>query len=240
MTDARLPPDELADLAAQMSPLVLSAPTMTAAVELLTGLALQTVDGASGAGVSLIDDNEHRLSTASTSELVVDADEAQYRLDEGPCLTAWSERRTVRVDDTRRETRWPRWAAAAQSLGLRATVSAPLLTGRQSFGAVKVYSPTAGAFADRTERLMRGIADTAAVLLANVVAQESRRRESTDFQQALQHPGTVRVARDILMWRYQMSAEAAVRLLENEARTTRRTLQEVAASIVDAANEPST
>ena len=239
MTNPKLPPDELVDPSGQMPPLVLAAPTMTAAVEMLTGLALQTVDGASGAGVSLIDDDGHRLSTAATSKLVVDADEAQYRLDEGPCLTAWSERRTVLINDTRREPRWPRWAAAAQSLGLRAAVSAPLVSRRHSFGVVKVYSPTAGAFAERTERLMKGIADTAAVLLANVVAQEARRRERTSFQQALQHPDAVRVARDILMRGYRMSAEAAVRLLEEEARTTRRTLQEVAASIVDAANEPS-
>jgi len=82
--------EELATLAARMSPLLLSLDSVTAAVEVLVGLAKVTITTATGAGISLMDDQGHRTSKAATSDLVLEADDLQYRLDEGPCLTSWA------------------------------------------------------------------------------------------------------------------------------------------------------
>ena len=80
--------DELADLAARMPPLLLSVDKVTAAVEVLTELAEETIATATGAGVSLMDDHGRRTSKAATSSIVLEADDLQYRLNEGPCLKA--------------------------------------------------------------------------------------------------------------------------------------------------------
>jgi GAF domain-containing protein len=118
---------------------------VTAAWQVLTAQLQGSLPAAAGVGISLLDRPATPTSVAATSRLVVAADQAQYRLDEGPCLTAWAERRAVRVDDLRANGRWPRWAAAALSLSIRSVLSSPLLTaGGQAFGSVKLYSLSSG------------------------------------------------------------------------------------------------
>jgi GAF domain-containing protein len=224
--------DELAQLAARMSPLLLSAETVTAAVQTLTSLAREAIPEAKGAGASLLDDKGTRTSTGATSAVVVAADDAQYRLDEGPCLSAWAERRVVRVDDVRTDTRWPRWADAVRPLEVRSVVSAPLVAQGLALGAVKVYTDMPGAFDERTERLLSGFAGAAAVLLANVVSLDNERRLSARLQQAMQDRDTLQLAKGVVMERDGVSEEAALRSLVDEAQGSRRSVQELAASIV--------
>jgi GAF domain-containing protein len=231
--------DELAQLAARMSPLLLSADTVSAAVETLTSLTQEAVGGATGAGVSLMDARGTRTSTGATSAVVVTADDAQYRLEEGPCLTAWAERRVVRIDDLGADERWPRWADAVRSLPVRSVVSAPLVTGGLALGAVKVYSEASGAFDERTERLLTGFADMAAVLLANVVSLDNERRLSAGLQKALQDRDTLQLAKGVVMQRDGVSEQTAFRSLVTEAGAGRRSLQELAASIVGTTTRPS-
>jgi GAF domain-containing protein len=231
--------DELAQLAARMSPLLLSADTVSAAVETLTSLTQESVAGATGAGVSLMDARGTRTSTGATSAVVVTADDAQYRLDEGPCLTAWAERRVVRIDDVGTDERWPQWAEAVRSLPVGSVVSAPLVTRGLALGAVKVYSEAAGAFDERTERLLTGFAEMAAVLLANVVSLDNERRLSAGLQKALQDRDTLQLAKGVVMQRDGVSEQAAFRSLVTDARAGRRSLQELAASIVGTTTRPS-
>jgi GAF domain-containing protein len=224
--------DELAELAARMAPLLLSADTVTAAVATLTSLAAEAVPGATGAGVSLMDAQGTRVSTGATSGVVVTADDAQYRLNEGPCLTAWTERRVVRIGDLDTDQRWPRWADAVRPLPLRSVVSAPLVAPQRVLGAVKVYSEAPGAFGERAERLLSGFADAAAVLLANVVSLDNERRLSAGLQQAVQERDTLQLAKGVVMQRDGLSEQAAFQWLVSEAGTRRQSLQDLAASIV--------
>ena len=224
--------DELAQLAARMSPMLLSAGSVTAAVEVLTSLALQTIPGATGAGVSLLDDQGRRTSTAATSDLVREADDWQYRLDQGPCLTAWAQRRAVRVDDIDYDPRWPRWSQSVQPLDLLSSLSAPMVSAGEALGAVKVYSGQRAAFDDHAEQLLGGIADTAALLLSNVVSLENAHKLSDDLRQAVRDRDTVQLAKGILMHRDGLTEEAAFQSLVGQARTADRVLRDVAAAII--------
>src|SRR3954463_1270019 len=73
----------------------------TAAWEGLAAELRGSVPGGVGVGISLLDTPAAGTSVAVTSRLVVAADQAQYRLEEGPCGPAWAECRAVRVDDLR-------------------------------------------------------------------------------------------------------------------------------------------
>src|SRR2546421_139395 len=99
--------DELAAVFARMTGLLLNEETVAAALGLVSSLAQETVPGSSGAGVSIIDEH-HRRSSGSTDERVLQADDLQYELGEGPCLTAAAERRLIRIDDLSVDRRWPR------------------------------------------------------------------------------------------------------------------------------------
>ena len=154
MTDPSIPsqnptpprPDELsaapsADLAwalSQMAGLVLSRETVDTALDLVTTLAATATAGTRGAAVTIVDEHGKR-SRAASNLAVEQADALQYEFDEGPCLTAWRTRELVRIDDTTTDGRWPRWNQAVSPLGVRSVLSAPLLVGDESIGAMKVY-----------------------------------------------------------------------------------------------------
>lgn len=237
MTEKTLPlTDELAGLAARMSPLLLSADTVMASVQVLTWLAKEAIPATTGAGVSLMDDQGHRISRGATSATVLEADDLQYRLDVGPCLTSWAERRTVRVDDIEHDPRWPQWSKRIQPLNLCSSVSAPLQCEDRVLGAVKVYSELPAAFDERTERLLEGFADTAALLLGNVASLDNGTKLSDPLRQALKDRDTVQLAKGVLMQREGLTEDQAFQSMVTQARATHRELHTVAARVLDAAS----
>ena len=121
---------ELSGVLAQMGGVLLSAETVETAVSLVTQLAVATIPASVGAGVTLVDAQGKR-TTAASDALVERADELQYELDDGPCLTAWRERVAVLIDDVELDTRWPEWTAAVGHLGIESVLSVPLVTGKE-------------------------------------------------------------------------------------------------------------
>lgn len=223
---------ELAELAARMSPLLLAEESVESAVTVLTSLALETIEGASGAGVTLVDAAGSRISKAATSDLVRQADDQQYELGEGPCLTAYAETQTVWADDLTNEPRWPRWAEATVGMGLLSSVSSPLVIDERVLGAVKVYGDRAHAFDDRAVRLLEGFAATAALLLGNVVSVDHSRQLSATLREALHARDAVQIAKGILMQRDGRSEDDALQLLVGRARVANRVLHEVADDVI--------
>ena len=161
-----------------MAGLVLSRETVDTALHLVTELARTATTGTMGAGVTVVDEHGKR-SRAASDQVAEQADALQYELDEGPCLTAWRTREPVRIDDITTDARWPRWTDAVQPLGVRSMLSAPLLIGMESIGAMKVYSQRPANYGPTDEHIMRLLAGQAAILLANSQSlREARRLES--------------------------------------------------------------
>ena len=73
-------------------------------------LAIDLIDGAEHAGVSLIDRGTID-SPAFTADVVRRVDELQHVHAEGPCLDAILETEAVHCSDLADEPRWPGWAA---------------------------------------------------------------------------------------------------------------------------------
>lgn len=237
MRETNLPlADELADLAARMSPLLLSLDSVTAAVTVLTSLAQETITPATGAGISLMDDEGNRTSKGATSPLVLEADDLQYRLDQGPCLTSFAERRTIRMDDIEHDPRWPDWSAAVRPMHLQSSLSVPLVVGERALGAVKVYSEQRAAFDDRARQLLEGFAGTAALLFGNVASMDNARQLSDDLRQAMRARDTVQLAKGVVMQRDGLTEDAAFQVLVGEARGSSRGLREVADHVIEAAD----
>jgi GAF domain-containing protein len=217
--------DELAAVFARMSGLMLSTETVNTTLELITALAQETTD-TDGAGVTLLDEHGARVTGAATDPLVSHVDGLQYKLDEGPCLTAWERRILVRVDDLTREDRWPRWVAAAT--GIRAVLSAPLVAGDEALGALKVYSRRPGAYGNHDERLLTMFAAHAAVLLANVRSYEDAKRVSDELRDSMRVRDLVNMAKGVLMAREATDERTAFLLLTGMARDQGRPLREIA------------
>jgi GAF domain-containing protein len=226
---------ELTAVFARMSGLLLSRETVDTVLGLITSLAVETVPGADGAGLTLVDEWGRRKSSAATDPLVERADAQQYELDEGPCLASAALRQVVRVDDLTEDRRWPRWAEQATLLGLRATLSAPLVLGDLSQGALKVYATTPHAFDRHAEQVLTLFAAQAAIAVANVQSHERAERLSERLRQAVHGRDVVNTAKGVLMARHGVDEETAFGMLLGRSRQDAQALHEAARTVVGSA-----
>ena len=224
---------QLTALLAQMGSVLLSTSTVQTTVELVTALATEAIPGAAGAGVTLVDDRGQR-SMAASNALVQAADALQYEIGSGPCLTSWQQQVSVRIDDVAKETRWPQWAAKVLEVGVRGTLSVPLVAGGACLGAIKVYSTEPGALQDQAERLLTLFARQAAVLLANTQTLADARRSNAALTEALQNRDLVGQAKGILLAQGARDDAAAFATLVTAAQHTNTKLHRVARELVDA------
>jgi GAF domain-containing protein len=200
-------------------------------LDLATSIAASSLPGAAGAGISLIEDGA-RVSTASTNALVSLADERQYELGEGPCLTAWATTTLVRIDDLDRDERWPHWAEAARALHLRSVLSTAVIGTARNLGAIKVYSERPHAFDRAAEDLLLRLADQSAILLENLQTLTDAERSSAAVMAALEARQEVVLAQGVLMGRQGLSRQQAFLQLSQDAARHGRTVAEEAAELV--------
>lgn len=227
--------DELATVFARMSGVLLSQQNLATALRLVTSLARETLPHSMGSGVTLVDSAGRKTSAASTDPIVAEADALQYELDEGPCLTAWRNRSIVRVDDTSTEQRWPQWTAQAVPLGMRATLSTPLVASDNALGAMKVYADAPYAFDDHDEMVLSMFAAQAAILVANMQSLDAARSLSDDLKTALRARDVIAMAKGILISRDGADEGTALTALAGLAAQRNATLRDTAEATVRAA-----
>jgi GAF domain-containing protein len=149
----------------------------------------RAVPGADGAGVTLlrIDRPDNMVeSLAASAEFVREIDEIQYGvLNEGPCITAALERRTVRSGSLGGESMWPRFGPRIGRLGVHSVLSLPLLLGDTVVGAINVYAHGKDVFDERAAELGELFAIPAAVAVHNAQVLAQARALTTQLQTAL-------------------------------------------------------
>jgi GAF domain-containing protein len=200
-------------------------------LDLATTIAATSIPAATGAGISLIEEGV-RVSTASTNALVSLADERQYELGEGPCLTSWADSVLIRIDDLNRDERWPRWAEAARALHLRSVLSTPVIGTVRNLGAIKIYSEQPTAFDRAAEDLLLRLADQSAILLENLQSLSAAEQSSTAVMAALEVRQQVALAQGVLMGRHGLTQEQSFLRLSEDATRHKQTVAEEAAALV--------
>jgi len=138
----------------------------------------------------------------------------------------------VRVDDLEHDERWPRWRTAALPLGVRSSLSSPLISQGRALGAVKIYGDRPGAFSAAHEALLRRFADQAAILLANVSSLDQAEQLSESLQSALRTRNLIALASGIVMERHGLTEEQAFLELVASARREQRELVDEASAII--------
>jgi GAF domain-containing protein len=210
---------ELFTLFGRTNGYLLTEQTAHDAVTALSAVARDIIGAAEGAGVSIIDSSGHRTSVGATDDIVVHADDLQYQLGEGPCINAWATGTPTYIADTRTDDRWEQWNAAAAEQGVRSCLSVPILKGPAALGAMKVYSAVPDAFTDEDQRLLAGLAHSAAALLGHIQASDTPQRISDEVKESLTNRDTIGIARGMLMERHGIDKQAAMdQLIEAASR----------------------
>jgi GAF domain-containing protein len=225
--------DELAALTARIADLLLTHETVDEAVSALAQSLKEAIPGTLGAGVSLMDTRGRRTSTASTDPDILRADQLQYDLGQGPCLTAWAQQATVLVEDCRTDHRWPALSRAITDLPLRSVISTPLSTPEGAIGALKVYSPLPNGFDAKAIRLVELLARPAALMLANTQARDTAQRLSVGLIDALGARDAIGTATGIVMERLHVNRDQALATLISASRRRNEPLHQLSQNIID-------
>lgn len=148
-------------------------PTVDETLSSMTAAAVETIEGVDHAGITLLEGGRLVSGYGYTHEVARRCDEAQDELQEGPCLHAAGQRvSTVLVPDMSVESRWPRFAARAQELGVRSMLSFLLDVDDGKLGALNLHGTAPDPFADDAQVVGELFATHAAVALAG--ASEAR------------------------------------------------------------------
>jgi GAF domain-containing protein len=160
-------------------------------------------------------------------------DEAQYRSGEGPCMYAFRDQRTYRIDSTLEDARWPEFAQLAAAHGIRSTLSMPMAARGTNLGALNLYAEPLAAFTDAHERSLRVFADQASIALANAQVYWDARQLSENLSQAIESRETISQAVGILIAVGGRSPEEAFQILVNASQRENRKVRDIAQDIVN-------
>lgn len=205
----------------------------------VAAFAVHAIPGADGAGVTLlrVDRVDNMIEAlAASAPFVAEIDEIQYvALNEGPCITAALERRTVRSGSLGGEKLWPRFGPRVGRLGVHSALSLPLLLQDQVVGAINVYAHDKDVFDEHAAELGELFAKPAAVAVHNAQILAKATALAAQLQTALSTRPVIDQAIGLLRGRTGRSAEEAFAQLRSISQTEHRKLGDVAQRIVDEA-----
>lgn len=194
-----------------------------AAVELIpavdtAGILLIRPDGFESAGVT--SDVPHRL------------DQLQMSLEEGPCIQAALTDLSVRTEDFRLESRWPRYARGAVEIGILSGMSFKLFTAERTAGALNLFGfqPRSWSTEDDT---------VGSILAAHAAAAILKHERGRQLEAALLTRDRIGQAKGIIMERFLVDDVRAFEMLKQLSQEANAKLTEVAQKVIDTAVAPS-
>jgi GAF domain-containing protein len=169
-----------------------------------------------------------------SAPFVAEIDDIQHvTLNEGPCITAALERRTVRSGSLGGEKMWPRFGPRVGRLGVHSALSLPLLLPGRVVGAINVYAHGKNVFDEHAAQLGELFAIPAAVAVYNAQVLAQAMTLTAQLQTALSSRSVIDQAIGLIRGRSGRSAEEAFAQLRTISQTEHRKLAEVAQRIVD-------
>ncbi|MEO3936035.1 GAF and ANTAR domain-containing protein [Dermatophilaceae bacterium Soc4.6] len=231
--------EDLAVSLSNLAGLVSGATGLDGVLEQVATFAANAIPGADGAGVTLlrVDRTDNRVEALAASHpFVAEIDRIQYvTLNEGPCITAALERRTVRSGSLGGEKMWPRFGPRVGRLGINSALSLPLLLPGQVVGAINVYARAKDVFDDLATDIGEHFARPAAVAVHNAQVLAQAQALTLQLQTALASRPVIDQAIGVLRARRGGTSDEAFARLREISQREHTKLVDVAQRIVDEA-----
>jgi PAS domain-containing protein len=177
-------------------------------------------------------------AVSSSGQLAQAADGVQISLGEGPCITAFEQRRTVVSSDLRSDERWPRFAADPRTRGIGGAIATPMVIGGELFGAVNVYGdlgdPPDGRLVEAAELLGAAVA----AVLYELTVRHDLELTAADMERALSSRAAIDQAKGMVMADRGCTADEAFEHLVELSSTQHVKLRDLARQIVDQRSAP--
>jgi hypothetical protein len=192
-----------------------------------------------GAGLMLVDADQHLRNVAASDERFAHLEELQIRHQEGPCIDAFDAKELVGVEDLESEARWPAFREAAVARRVRAVLASPLPYNQDAVGVVAVVSEQRRPWTPEAELALLAFTDLAALLIASMMQGQQQSEVAVQLQAALKSRQVIEQAKGVLVGRDGIAPREAYVQLRARARNERRKLVTVCGEVVkDAASGP--
>jgi GAF domain-containing protein len=232
--------EEFLDLESNFSDVataLFAAGTVQGTLQRIVDLAQRAVDGCEAAGI-LVVTGRTVTTAAASSPLVVVIDQLQIDADEGPCLDASTHGSTFYADDLIDDERWPAFAPAAVTAGIRSVLAYPLSVERPS--ALNLYARLPAAFGATDRATGHLFATLARLALDSAEVRASDEKKSANLIEALRTRELIGQAQGILMERERIQGDQAFDLLRRASQHMNIKLREVAETLVETGESPQT
>ncbi|WP_082533853.1 ANTAR domain-containing protein [Marmoricola sp. Leaf446] len=204
--------------------------TVDDTLEVIVRSAVEALPTFDHIGVSTVEKDGRIVTRASTSALVLELDDLQYSLAEGPCVASMDGDDVVPAPRIAGDERWPHYLPGALALGLRSQLGVRLhLDDHGTIGGLNLYSTTSDDISEEDVAVAAFFATHAALALGTARHVES-------LNQAVATRQLIGQAIGILMERYVLSEQAAQAFLWRTSSHGNTKVRAVAADLVDDAD----
>jgi hypothetical protein len=199
----------------------------------LLQMAQDAVAAADIAGLTMIDDHGRPATPYFSDELAPHVDAAQYASGRGPCLDAWRELQTVRLDRIcDAEDRYPEFAASARGAGISSALSVPVTASSKGLGALNFYAHAEGVFSDVDVIAAQAVVIPIGATIANVSAYWHAHDLAIQLEQAMASRAAIEQAKGIIMASMGCDPDTAFQVLRSQSQAQNRKLRELAEELV--------
>lgn len=217
----------IAHAAAQMH----QAATVDEVLELIVRNAAEALPTFDHIGVSTLEKGGTAVNRAATSALVLELDELQYGIPQGPCVDSLEGDEVVVAPHISRDERWPDYASQAVARGLKSQLAVRLhLADRGTVGGLNLYSTT-------SEDVAPADIDTAAFFAVHASIALGRARDLESMSEAVSTRQLIGQAVGVLMERYKIDETAAQTFLWRASSHTNTKVRDIATTLIGEANE---
>jgi PAS domain S-box-containing protein len=215
-------------------------PGIDGQLEALVRLAAERVGGADYASVTCRRNGAY-TTVATSSELALAVDRAQYTAEEGPCLQPLDDDTPVTIPQIATTMAWPGFCAAAVDIGLHSSVSIPLFAGSgTTIATLNLY----GRDTDTMAPLIKGVwaiydpGQPGAGDLTRRALDPGGEELLTGLTESLTIRATIQLALHVIAHRASCSTEHAYVSLRLRAAAAASSLYTAADSVITGAAEP--
>jgi GAF domain-containing protein len=222
--------DDVVSALEQLAGVLQSQRTLGAALAGIAEAAVVSVPGCDAASVAL--SIEGRSATAAaTARVALELDLVQYDNNDGPCLRAYRNIETLRLDIVEASDAFPHFARAATSLGVLGVLSLPATWGAEVVATLNLYSRQ-GPFDETAVSTGSVLAAQVAIAVSRSPEYAAARATVEQAQRDVDDRADLDVAKGLLMATQGCSAEQAEGLLRQAAGHETQTIVDIAHRII--------
>jgi GAF domain-containing protein len=178
---------------------------------------------ASGAGVSLADEDGSFRFVTALNEATAAVEKLQEEEQQGPCVDAHRTGRPVLVADLRRHpARWPNLVPRALELGVTAVAGLPMHLNRVRLGALNLYHAHPRDWTHEDVAAAQVLANMATSYVAHASEVERQRRTAEQLEEALASRVIIEQAKGMIAAERKITVDQAFELLRGHARSATR------------------